>query len=78
MTITVPLRRITLHFSQIGFTDGLTFIKITSLSLSALRRHSSRILMLERSETVLPANPSLRLSIGNRFTNGQPFICSDT
>lgn len=26
MTITLPLRRMTLHFSQIGFTDGLTFI----------------------------------------------------
>ncbi len=26
MTITRPLRLITLHFSQIGFTEGLTFI----------------------------------------------------
>ena len=26
MTITRPLRRITLHFSHMGFTDGLTFI----------------------------------------------------
>jgi hypothetical protein len=25
MTITTPWRRITLHFSQIGFTLGLTF-----------------------------------------------------
>ena len=26
ITITLPLRRITLHLSQIGFTDGLTFM----------------------------------------------------
>lgn len=26
MTITLPLRLITLHFSHIGLTDGLTFI----------------------------------------------------
>ena len=26
MTITLPLRRMILHFSQIGFTDGLTFM----------------------------------------------------
>ena len=30
MTITIPLRFITLHFSQIGFTDGLTFMMIQS------------------------------------------------
>lgn len=30
MTITAPLRRMTLHFSQIGLTDGLTFMVITS------------------------------------------------
>jgi len=30
MTITLPLRLITLHFSQIGLTDGLTFIVVTS------------------------------------------------
>jgi hypothetical protein len=30
MTITLPLRRMTLHFSQIGFTDGLTFMADTS------------------------------------------------
>jgi hypothetical protein len=28
MTMTLPLRLITLHFSQIGFTDGLTFMGI--------------------------------------------------
>ena len=26
MTMTRPLRRMTLHFSHMGFTDGLTFI----------------------------------------------------
>jgi len=29
-----PLRRITLHFSQIGFTDALTFIFIPHSSCS--------------------------------------------
>jgi len=28
MTMTLPLRRITLHFSQIGLTDGLTFMRL--------------------------------------------------
>jgi hypothetical protein len=31
MTMTVPFRRITLHFSQMGLTDGLTFTVKTSL-----------------------------------------------
>jgi hypothetical protein len=31
MTMTRPLRRITLHFSQIGFTLGLTFIVVVLL-----------------------------------------------
>jgi hypothetical protein len=30
MTMTIPLRFITLHFSQIGLTDGLTFMMIQS------------------------------------------------
>ena len=30
VTITRPLRLMTLHFSQIFFTEGLTFIKNTS------------------------------------------------
>ncbi len=33
MIITLPLRLITLHFSQIGFTDGLTFIFSLPFSL---------------------------------------------
>ena len=28
MTITLPLRRMILHFSHIGFTDGRTFILV--------------------------------------------------
>lgn len=37
MTMTTPLRRITLHFSQMGFTDGLTFIRIqTSLLIGVI------------------------------------------
>lgn len=30
MTMTLPLRLMTLHLSHIGFTDGLTFILISS------------------------------------------------
>jgi len=33
MTMTRPLRLMTLHFSQIRFTDGLTFIKVCLLFL---------------------------------------------
>lgn len=36
MTITFPLRRMILHFSHIGFTDGRTFILVTSLSEGAV------------------------------------------
>ena len=32
MIITRPLRRMTLHFSHMGLTDGLTFMTQTSLS----------------------------------------------
>jgi hypothetical protein len=31
MTMTLPLRLMTLHFSQIGLTDGLTFMGVSSL-----------------------------------------------
>ena len=34
MTMTRPLRLITLHFSQIGFTEGFTFIVLFLLFLS--------------------------------------------
>jgi hypothetical protein len=34
--MTRPLRLIILHFSQIGFTDGLTFMEIPPLVFSAL------------------------------------------
>jgi len=34
MTITLPLRFIILHFSQIGFTDALTFITSSYASKS--------------------------------------------
>ena len=33
MTMTRPLRLMILHFSQIRFTDGLTFIKVCLLFL---------------------------------------------
>jgi hypothetical protein len=36
ITITLPCRFITLHFSHIGLTDGLTFIAFSSFKLSAL------------------------------------------
>lgn len=35
MTITWPLRRITLHFSQIGLTEGLTFMIVSSFGRSS-------------------------------------------
>jgi len=34
MTMTRPLRLMTLHFSQIGFTEGFTFIVLFLLFLS--------------------------------------------
>lgn len=39
MTITLPFRLITLHFSQIGFTDALTFIIYTSFYIGATRAY---------------------------------------
>jgi hypothetical protein len=33
MTITRPWRRMTLHLSQIGLTDGLTFMGVPSLAV---------------------------------------------
>ena len=36
MTITRPLRRMTLHFSQMGFTEGLTFMMLNLLLVDAL------------------------------------------
>ena len=33
ITMTLPLRLMTLHFSHIGLTDGRTFMVVTSLSL---------------------------------------------
>lgn len=52
--MTLPLRRMTLHFSHIGFTDGLTFILFFLLyvplyvvraeeRMSALRRWFHRL-----------------------------------
>lgn len=40
MTMTRPLRLITLHFSQIGFTEGFTFISSFLLYLSGTSRFS--------------------------------------
>jgi len=31
ITITLPLRLMTLHFSHMGLTDGLTFMEFSSL-----------------------------------------------
>ena len=36
MTITRPLRRMTLHFSQMGFTEGLTFMMLNLLLVDTL------------------------------------------
>ena len=41
MIITRPLRRMTLHFSHMGLTDGLTFM--TQTSLSTLKQYKTNI-----------------------------------
>ncbi len=55
MTNTTPRRRITLHFSHIGFTDGRTFIIPSSsmgrkeaLATAGVRRYHSRTKTLRR------------------------------
>ena len=44
MTITLPLRRMTLHLSQIFLTLGLTFIVYSLLSLSSCSRSREPLL----------------------------------
>lgn len=62
MIITLPLRLITLHFSQIGFTEGLTFI--------------ATVLLL--GTTVQPADmPSAYFTIENSIpVTGTRFPCA--
>ena len=43
MTMTRPLRLITLHFSQIRFTDGFTFIAHTSFCNYIISCHLASI-----------------------------------
>ena len=46
MTMTLPLRLMILHFSQIGFTDGRTFMSVPSLSHGGEKRRLSVATML--------------------------------
>lgn len=41
--MTVPLRRMTLHFSQIGLTDGLTFMFVYLLNCAEYMREYTQI-----------------------------------
>lgn len=64
MTITRPLRRMILHFSQIGFTDGFTFMVIlTSIKLIGGQRHPGH--------RMPPPAPSRRLR-QDGFSLGSP------
>jgi hypothetical protein len=51
--MTLPLRLIILHFSQIGLTDGLTFMRIPPLRLS--------------SALAAPGDPTTRQIIGRKL-----------
>ena len=65
MTITRPLRLMILHFSQIRFTDGFTFIVICPLFDIV----SLVILLVYHVSTVLPSNKKKKSQIF--FHDGQ-------
>jgi len=46
ITITLPLRLMILHFSQIGFTDDLTFIFYSIVALSIHAAIAAQIIIL--------------------------------
>jgi hypothetical protein len=56
MTITRPLRRMILHFSQIALTDGLTFIFLF-------------LLLALRPSFAAPGDPSAREIVGRQFNS---------
>ena len=57
MIITRPLRLMTLHFSQMGFTEGFTFMMLTSFS-----KHKALPVLLGT-----PGDPGLGQVVGRHF-----------
>lgn len=54
MMATRPLRRMTLHFSQIFFTDALTFISCRVPNKCARARMSIEIMLTDRNQPMQP------------------------